>query len=273
MPPMKTFKPLASTLLVLASLVPGMSTAQSTNDWKFEASIYAYLPDISGRVVFPPPVGGQDVSVDVGTILDNLKFAFMGSFEARRGQWGVFTDVVYFDVGNVQDNSQALSLGRLGLPADVSASVSFDLKAYAWSLVGTYAVVADPDFKLDALAGARVIDMRPKVNWALTGNVGQIPAGDRTGAREVKEQNWDLIVGFKGRASFSPDGKWFLPYYLDLGAGESQFTWQAMAGVGYGFGWGDVVASWRYVDYQMKSGSAIEELNFNGPAIAAVFRW
>jgi hypothetical protein len=46
-----------------------------------------------------------------------------------------------------------------------------------------------------------------------------------------------------------------------------------MAGVGYGFGWGDVVASWRYVDYQMKSGSAIEELSFNGPAIAAAFRW
>lgn len=255
------------------SLMPGASSAQSANDWKFEASVYAYLPDISGRVAFPPPIGGQDVNVDVGTILENLKLAFMGSFEARRGQWGVFTDLVYFDVGNVQDNSKALSLGRIGLPASVNANVSFDLKAFAWSLLGTYSLIAEPDFKLDALAGTRVLDMRPKVNWALTGNVGQISAGDKTGMREVKEQNWDVILGFKGRATFGPDGKWFIPYYLDMGTGESRFTWHAMAGLGYGFGWGDVVASWRYVDYQMKSGSAVEELSFNGPAIAAVFRW
>lgn len=270
---MRTLKSLSLALLVLVSVMPGASSAQATSEWKFEASIYAYLPDISGRVAFPPPIGGQDVNVDVGTILENLKFAFMGSLEARRGQWGVFTDLVYFDVGNVQDNSKALSLGRIGLPVDVSANVSFDLKAFAWSLLGTYALIAEPDFRLDALAGTRVLDMRPKVNWALTGNVGQISVGERTGAREVKEQNWDVILGFKGRATFGPDGKWFVPYYLDMGTGESRFTWQAMAGLGYGFGWGDVVASWRYVDYQMKSGSAVEELSFNGPAIAVVFRW
>jgi len=35
----------------------------------------------------------------------------------------------------------------------------------------------------------------------------------------------------------------------------------------------DLVAAWRYTDYQMKSGETIEEINFSGPAIAAVFRW
>ncbi len=95
----------------------------------------------------------------------------------------------------------------------------------------------------------------------------------QAGRREVKEQNWDILVGVKGRAAFGQDGKWYLPYYVDIGAGESKLTYQLSAGVGYTFGWGDVVASWRHLDYQFKSGKPIEELNFNGPQIAAVFRW
>ena len=46
-----------------------------------------------------------------------------------------------------------------------------------------------------------------------------------------------------------------------------------MAGIGYSFGWGDVLAAWRYLDYDMKSGETIESLNLNGPLIAVVFRW
>jgi hypothetical protein len=89
----------------------------------------------------------------------------------------------------------------------------------------------------------------------------------------VKLTNWDAIVGLKGRFAFGESRKWFVPYYADIGAGDSKFTWQAMGGVGYSFGWGDVVAAWRYTDYDMKSGKKIESLNLNGPAIAAVFRW
>jgi hypothetical protein len=46
-----------------------------------------------------------------------------------------------------------------------------------------------------------------------------------------------------------------------------------MTGIGYSFGWGDVVGSWRYLDYKMKSGRVIESMNFNGPSLAAVFHW
>ena len=58
-----------------------------------------------------------------------------------------------------------------------------------------------------------------------------------------------------------------------MGTGESKFTWQAWAGVGYSFGLVEVVGSWRYLDYHMKSGKAIESLSFNGPAVSVVFRW
>jgi hypothetical protein len=264
---------LACASLALLCIAPGVSRAQSTNDWRFEASIYAYLPTISGTSTFPPQGGGSSASVDIATILDNLKMTFMGSFEARRGPWGLLVDVIYLDVGDTREQSQGLSIGGIGIPADVDAKVSYDLKGWVSTFAGTYRLVANQGYTGDVLVGTRVLNMRPSLSWQLTGNVASIPVLDQQGSREEETQDWDLIVGFKGRASLAPDGRWFVPYYLDVGTGESQFTWQAMVGIGYAFGWGDVVGSWRYIDYRMESGKPLADLRFNGPAIAAVFRW
>jgi hypothetical protein len=35
----------------------------------------------------------------------------------------------------------------------------------------------------------------------------------------------------------------------------------------------DLGVTWRYMDYQMESGKAIDNVNFNGPALGATFRW
>jgi hypothetical protein len=36
-------------------------------------------------------------------------------------------------------------------------------------------------------------------------------------------------------------------YYTDIGAGQSDFTWQAFAGVGYRFAWGDALTGCRHL--------------------------
>ena len=64
-----------------------------------------------------------------------------------------------------------------------------------------------------------------------------------------------------------------MPYYLDVGTGDSDLTWQGIAGIGYAFGWGETVAAWRYLDYDLDSGSPVADINFSGPAIGVVFRW
>jgi hypothetical protein len=259
--------------ILAAGLSPALSSAQSTSDWKYEATIYGYFPSIGGSTTFPPPAGGSSATVDIDTIIDALKFAFMGSFEANNGRWGVFADVIYLDIGGNKDQTQDFSLGSVGLPAGVSADVGVDLKGWVSTVVGTYRTPADPVFTVDVVGGARVLNMRPKVDWALTGNVGSIALPDRAGSRELSEQNWDLVFGVKGRAKLGQGGAWFAPYYLDLGTGESKFTWQAIGGVGYTFGWGDVVATYRYTEYQMKSDQALQDLTFSGPTIGATFRW
>ena len=64
-----------------------------------------------------------------------------------------------------------------------------------------------------------------------------------------------------------------MPYYVDIGTGQSEFTWQGIAGIGYKFNWGEVFGVWRYLDYSFKSSSKLEDLNASGPAVGVAFSW
>jgi hypothetical protein len=266
------------TLLAAALAAPLVfmsfpSQAQGTENWRFQAAVNIYLPDISGTTAFPLTGASGDATLDASTILESLKMAFMGSFEASKGQWGLFTDVLYMDIGGSRSGFREMSIGGLPIPAGANASADYDLKGWGWTLGGTWHAVTDRAATLDVIAGARLLDIEQTLTWEITGNVGSIPVPGRAGTSKVELSNWDGIVGVKGRLALSADRKWFAPYYLDAGTGQSKLTWQAVGGVGYSFQWGDVVAAWRYLDYDMKSGNAVESLTFNGPSLSAVFHW
>ena len=80
-------------------------------------------------------------------------------------------------------------------------------------------------------------------------------------------------MGVKGRYNFGAQREWFVPFYADVGTGESDLTYMLFGGLGYQFRWGSVLAGWRYVDYKFKSDSQIERLDFNGPMVGVGFNW
>jgi len=177
------------------------------------------------------------------------------------------------NLGNGKTGTRSLTLGGIELPAGVAADVRYDLKGWSWTLGGAWRAVAKPAYALDVIAGARLLDIQQNLDWTLTGNVGSVALADRTGSRESRLRNWDAILGVKGRYTFGEAGQWFVPYYFDVGTGDSDYTTQAMAGVGSSFGWGEAVGSWRYLGYNMKSGQPLQDLSFNGPMVSAVFHW
>ena len=264
---------LAIAVLAAAAAMPAVSAAQQRGDaWQWEASIYAYLPTISGSTKFPAPSGGSSIDVNADSIIDSLKFTFMGTLGAQSNTWGFFTDVLYLDVGGDKSNTRDFTING-GLPAGVTSSGSLDLKSTLWTLAGTYRVSRDPTSTVDVFAGARLADIKQSLNWQFTGAVDTIPVANRNGYQSSSVSNWDGIIGVKGRASFGDKGQWFIPWYLDIGTGDSDLTWQGIVGIGYKYSWGDIFAVWRYIDYNMKSGRPIQDLNLNGGAIGVSFRW
>jgi hypothetical protein len=265
---------IATGACALGTLAPAAATAQSVPDdqWRFQAILYGYFPTVGGSTTFPHG-NGADVSVDANTLLKNLQGVFMGMFEASRGGWGTYTDIMYMDIGNSKSQTRDISVGGSQIPVDAAASLDFNLKGWVWTIAGTYQAVASPQGSLQVLAGARLLDAKQTLNFQLQGNIGSIPLPGRQGNLEAKLSNWDGIVGVKGRLVLGDEREWFVPYYVDVGTGQSDLTWQGIGGLGYSFHWGDIVAAWRYLGYNMKSGSKIDTLNFNGPAVGVAFRW
>jgi len=253
---------------------PSTAAAQSMDDqWHFQAIIYAYLPDIGGKTSFPERTGGGSINVNVDQILDNLNFAFMGTFEARKGRFGLFTDLIYLDVSGDKSNTRNVSIGGRDLPAGVTTNADLSVQGTVWTLAGEYVAVSDPGFSMDVLGGARLLDLKEKFNYNFSADVGPIVGPGRSGNTDAKVSYWDAIVGVKGRFAFGDNRQWIVPFYADVGTGQSDLTWQVFGGLGYKYSWGSVLAGWRYLDYKFKSDAKIESVNLNGPMIGVAFNW
>ena len=198
---------------------------------------------------------------------------FMGAVDVHNGRWGMFTDALYLDVGGVKSQTNDFSIGNTRIPAGTTADLTVDLKSWVWTLAGEYRVVSDPAWSVDLLAGARMLYLKPTLGWSLDGDLGPVFTPGRSGSESVSETLWDGIVGVKGRYAFGEDRAWFVPFYLDVGTGQTKFTWQATAGVGYAYRWGDVLAVWRYLDWNAKSGTSLSDLNMSGPMLGVVLHW
>jgi opacity protein-like surface antigen len=264
--------------LATSALLPAMAAAQTlqidpAGQWRYGASIYGYLPSMSGSTSAPTSGGGIPINVDVDKILDSLQFTLMGTFDAHNGRWGVFTDLIYLNLGASKQNSRNFGIGDFGLPAGTAANLDLDLKGAIWTVAGQYRVVSDPALKVDLLAGARMFRIKQDLSWIIVGDLGPVPPAARFGDSRHSETLWDGVIGVKGRYAFGPGSRWSAPFYVDVGTGESKLTWQVAAGVSYAYPWGELSLMWRYLAYEMKSGRSIQDLDFNGPMLGATFRW
>lgn len=244
--------------------------AQAGEDWQFTARMDIWLPDTSGETAF----SGADFKMDVEDILDDVEFGFLGSFEARRGRWGIVTDIVYSSIGDKNDNFYEGSVGPgEGLALEGNLSVDLDVDTWFVNSAAFYRAVESESLILDVLAGVRYADVEQRIEWEISGNLGGSELPGRSGWAEVGEEILDGIVGVRGRVGLGESDRWVLPFYLDVGTGGSDFTWQAAAGLGYGFDWGNMGLVWRHLEYDLESDAAIADLQLSGPAAVFEFSW
>ena len=226
------------------------------DDWQYAASLYLWAAGIKGETAT-----GEEVDISFDTLISNLNMAVMGNFEARRSEWSVLADVVYLNVGDDGDGRVPVTT-RSGVTLPVKIDAGVKIKGWVLSLLGGYNVQDTEQASVDLIAGARYLGLTLDFDLGL-----QSQRFGRPIDTHASEGVWDAVAGVRGHANLG--GNWYLPYHLDAGTGQSDLTWQAAGGVGYRFSWGDVNLVYRHMEWDFSSDTAIDDMRFSGPLLAA----
>ncbi len=283
----------AMSLVLVGCLVPSVSMPAGAavdmydGRWHFTLAPYVWLPTINGTLnlqapgtrssslggllgATPPP--GTTVAVTLGpsSYLSNLNFAFLGYFEARKSNWSLFTDVIDISAATQKSSVTTVDFGRG--PIQISPSFNTNTSASFSSLIATlavgYTVVHKDMSTLDVFGGGQYINISASVNWSLTGPRDLFP---QSGSLGRSQELLAGVAGIKGNLQLGTS-RWFVPYFFDVGTGGFS-TWQAMAGIGYAFSWGDVALTYRHLYVDTPSGNVIQNTTLDGPMLGVVFHW
>lgn len=231
-------------LAISAAVIPALGQAEessSDSGWQFALTPYLWGSDVSGKTQ-----SGSQIDVSIDELVDNLEMAFMIAFEARKDKWSFLLDMIYLDLAT------STTKGPL--------NINMDLEGLVTNVGAGYNVLNNNRSRLDVIAAFRNLDL----DFKLTTNT---PAGD-----EQSGNNLDVILGVKGQYSFAE--KWYIPYYLDIGGGNSDFTWQALAGINFRAAkWVDIALVYRHLEWDFKPSKVLDDVSFSGPALGAIFRF
>lgn len=248
----RLYKSASFAIVCSASLTACPLSAQDTGGWNWEAELYFWGADIGGTAG-----NGDDIDFSLSDILDNLEFALMGTVWARTGDWTLFYDGVYLSVD--PSDSATANVG----PIEIEADAELDLKTLISTFGAGYSFYNDGNTRLTAVGGLRALYIDAELDLTI---------GPRQVSVDDSETNWDGIVGLAGQTEINEN--WYLFYYGDIGAGDSDLTWQARIGASYRFNNWDLTFGYRYLDFDLSDNvGSIDELDVSGPFVGARFRF
>jgi len=274
------------SLALVCVAFSGAAIAETSSDgWQFQLTPYLWLPTIDGTLNYDlPPGGGGSPDVEVGPTdwLELLNFGALIGGSARKGRFSMFTDFVYLsmtknDDGRVVSVEGTVPGNFMSIPvsADLNMNTRTDMDGLTWMLAAGYTVKETETSTVDVFAGARLFSVDFSTSWELTAAI-TTPGGQELlaaqGSNASDTDLWDGIVGVRGHFGFG-DGNWSVPYYFDVGAGSSDLTWNAMAGMSRTFGWGDLILIYRHLEYDEDSNGLMQSFSFSGPALGATFHF
>lgn len=247
---------------------------QWDGNWHGSITPYGWLPGVSAQTKFQlPNDGGTVVSKSNNDILSNLSGAFMLEGDIRKGNWGIYGDIDWVKFTDEKGRFTSIGGNRIGANADLDTS--WGIKGGMVNLAGLYTLAHGDQGNIDLLFGARYLWLKGNLNWNfnLTGNQGNLNI-DNSGHLNNQTHVTDGIVGIRGRWAPFANSHFFFPYYLDIGTGNSDTTYQIVGGVAYGFHWGDIALIYRDVTYKEDENNAfLKRVELSGPAFSLTWRF
>ena len=235
---------------ILLSMLLSMSAlyANGSDELKQKVSIYGWLPSLDGTLRFSVP-GEPDDSASANAI-DSLDAVFMGAYSLRKNEWSFMADLIYLKMsGNTQ-----------GLNPNVNLDI--DLTAKLYGFYGGYNLSQTDKMTVDVIGGLRYFSLGLDVKRS-----GGLIAN---GSLSPTAESYDAIIGLSG--SYMIDQQWYIPYEFDIGAGDSDLTWQANLSIAYRLSWGDIIGTYRYIHYD-KGNFLLHDFDLYGPKIGVVFHF
>lgn len=259
----KVSKTIATLCLLTLFSQQVMAQSQSADEeWNHSLAIYLWGASINGTTS-----SGTGVDVDFKDILDNLEFAAMAAYQARKGKWSILADAIYLDVSNEQELDVLPPIG--GDIIDVTTTASVDVKSLVLQFAGGYNLYNDGEgTTTDFIFGARYLDLSTdlNLNFVITPPELEYELG-----LSASEDVWDAIIGLRGNISLGD--RWFIPWGANVGGGDSDLTWQAMAGLAFkASSWADIALTYRYLTWEFDD-KMVDELTISGPLLGVVFRF
>lgn len=244
---------IAIFLLLTASTPAFAAESESKYQWKFGAEVYLWGASIGGETAT-----GEDLDISFTDLVEDLEFGFMGAAWVRNGKWSLLGDVIFLDVSD----EERFNANLVGNP--INTRVDVELKGWVINILGGYTAINTEKFMLNVVAGARYLYLDTDLKFDIN---------DIKDSFSGSGHIWDGIIGVKGQANISE--KWYISYYLDVGTGDTEFTWQALGGLGYKFKKLDAVFGYRYLDWNFDDddpgGKTFDDLNFHGPYVGVKF--
>jgi opacity protein-like surface antigen len=239
--------------------------------WTYEATPFLNAAGLSGTV------GARGVTADVnlsfGDILDKLDIAFEAAFLARKGPLSLQTDLEFFLLSDDVGRSVTGPAGR----ATVSGELDATSKLWIWQANAGYRVL-DDQTKVDLVGGMRLTGLEADLDLH-----GRLSVGDEVfgASRHLSGSRvWvDGVVG--ARVAHQLSDRVSLLGYVDAGAGGSDFTWQALAGVDWQFARGRTLKvgyrglSWNYSSNSTRGASSgiVWDMKLHGPYVGLGIRF
>ena len=244
----------------------------------FEITPYLWVTTIDTTVKSKTAGGGTastTSSVGFDQLINNLNFAAMLAASARYERFSLLTDFMYLNVNAQSSQIRSVELSGTSIPisSTLSAGVSSRIQSSIWTMAGGYTVADERWGQVDVLGGFRMLSINQKTNYGLTASIvgpnGAI-ALSRGGSLSGGGSVWNGIIGVRGRLNLG-DTNIFVPYYLDVGTGGSDLTWQAFAGIGYHLTGVDLSLGYRYLSFHQGGNAIIQKLQVKGPILVATF--
>lgn len=255
-------------------ILPAIAGAAEDDGWRFDLTPYVWIPDLEVDLRYEsdlPPGGTTSANVEAGP--NQLDGVFLLDAAAHKGDWSLLGHFIY--LGYTTDSKVTKVRGGDGDVVHVPRTTDLGTRTKIETTLAQVAVGRALTNTLlgsaTAFAGVRYVDIDGRVRWDFSADItGTDFTFERSGEMNADARYFDAIVGVRGRRQIG-DGQWFASYYVDVGAGESEFTWQANVGGGYAFGWGDVLVGYRYLSYDEGSDEFLQGMQVDGPIIGVSF--